>query len=309
MNAGFATPGAPALQAPAHHGQGQEGASQFLSFSLNGQAYAVPLGTVAEICPSLHLNVMPHMPKSVEGLLDLRGTVIPVINLRVRLSLPDIGIAPQNIIILDHEGERLGMLVDQVLSVVNTTPDQHSEAGPLLAGPEGPLVAGFILRPDGILVLLNLLALSVTHGSHVALHASHSHELEMRLEEDLHRLVSMAPPRDLLEAPRVIPQIEGAIAHSEQEMTKVIDRIEAMLANTDEAFKGIARLKQEARLGKLPEADRLIAEVEGAGQAMQDHVFETLNLLQFQDIARQKLERVLRHIQGMQGAVGQRFHA
>ena len=80
--AGKAAPGL-AVQAE-DHGAVER---QFLGFHLAGQLFGVPLAQVAEITPFKTLNQIPHMPKSVEGLLDLRGQVIPVISLRTRMLM------------------------------------------------------------------------------------------------------------------------------------------------------------------------------------------------------------------------------
>jgi purine-binding chemotaxis protein CheW len=89
---------------------------QFLSFKLDGQVYAVPLAQVAEITPLLELNRIPHMPKSVEGLLDHRGQVLPVINLRKRMNLGEQETSlSRNIVVLNlGGGSPVGILVDTV---------------------------------------------------------------------------------------------------------------------------------------------------------------------------------------------------
>ncbi|HLP30631.1 MAG TPA: chemotaxis protein CheW, partial [Geothrix sp.] len=61
---------------------------RFMTFFLDGRQYGLPLRHVAEITPLRDLNKLPHMPRAVEGILDLRGRVVPVVNLRARMSLP-----------------------------------------------------------------------------------------------------------------------------------------------------------------------------------------------------------------------------
>ncbi len=283
------------------------GTAQFLSFALDGKPYAVPLVQVAEITPICELRRIPHMPRSVEGLMDLRGAVFPVLNLRVRLNLKSTAEQPpDNIIILNQDGQRLGILVDCVLSVLK--PDRIVTASPLLAGMEGALAEGFLLVQDQVIVLLDTRALATTGGTHhhavVALTS-----VEQKLDEDLQALLELAPTKAEKEASdhRIMPQIETAIRHTEEEVTKVISRIEAMLENTDRAFQGLILLKQQAGLGRMKDLEGHVAELERIGTRLQQEVFETMNLLQFQDIARQKLERVLKHIHGLQQVIGQRF--
>lgn len=288
--------------------RGAEGVRQYLSFHLAGRSYAVPLARVAEITPNRELNHLPHMPKGVEGLLDLRGTVLPVINLRIRMGLPaDDPRNAQNILILDLDGERTGVLVDRVESVVSAGPEEHAPRSPLLAGPEGGWITGFLVYGERVVVLLDLRLVSAVHASE----GRHAHagnkDLERRLDDSLKELLSLAPPRIELDQERIIPQMEATIAHTEEEMAKVLERVEAMMNQADRSFQGLARLKQELRLGRLAGEEAAIADIEKAGQQIQDELFALLNGLQFQDIARQKLERVLMHIQGLQGIIGQKF--
>ena len=130
--------------------------------------------------------------------------------------------------------------------------------------------------------------------------------LEERLDDDLRRLIELAPTKEQDEH-RVIPQIESSITYTEQEMAKVLERVETMLESTDKVFRGIGLLKQEAGLGRLKGQEKAIAELEATNQEMQNTVFALIQLMQFQDIARQKLERVMTHLKGMQVAISGKF--
>lgn len=298
---------APALRQPggAVHG---ENARQYLTFTLEDRAYGVPLLQVAEISPNRDLNRMPHMPKGVEGLLDIRGTVIPVVNLRTRLGFSTLEATEAgNILILAMAGNLIGVLVDEVRSVVTATPEEHAPAGPILAGKDGAWVSGFLVQGDQVTVLLDT-ALIIALGGDRVVHVSAAElDLEQKMDETLRQLIDLAPQKSQIEGGRIIPQMEAAIQHTEDEMSKVVARIERMLVEADLAFHGMVRLKQESGLGRLPGQEALLAELEKNTQAIQDQLFELLHQIQFQDIARQKLERVLNHIRGLQMAIGQKF--
>jgi purine-binding chemotaxis protein CheW len=286
-----------------------EFAHQYLTFSLNKRAYAIPLAQIAEITNNLELNHMPHMPKGVEGLLNLRGTVLPVINLRTRMGLPAIETkAFENILILDFDHQRTGILVDQVESVITATNEQITQSSMLLAGPEGGWTNGFVIQQDRVVVILDarLLTALGTGRAHAAVKGEQKNLAE-RLDDDLKKLIALAPTRTEADSGQLIPQMETAISHTEEEMAKVMERIEAMLSSADHAFQGLARLKQEVKLGRLPGQEATIADIERIGNQIQDQIFELLQQLQFQDIARQKLERVLSHIRGLRMIVGQKF--
>jgi purine-binding chemotaxis protein CheW len=285
-----------------------ESPQQYLTFTLNKRSCAIPLAQIAEITNNLELNHMPHMPKGVEGLLNLRGTVLPVINLRTRMGLPAIETkAFENILILDIDGHRTGILVDQVESVITATREQITPASPLLSGSEGAWTTGFVLLQDRVVVVLDTRLLTALGSARI--HATHTgrEDLAQRLDEDLKKLIELAPRRAEADTHKLIPQMEEAISHTEVEMAKVVDRIETMLSNADQAFQGLARLKQEVKLGRLPGQEATIAEIERIGTEIQEQIFGLLHQIQFQDIARQKLERVLNHIRGLQMIVGQKF--
>jgi len=299
---------APAPQARA---QGREAVQhRFMTFFLNDRAYGLPLEHVAEITPFRELNKLPHMPRSVEGILDLRGRVVPVVNLRVRMSLPPLDPSRTGtILVLDLAGTATGLLVDAVDAVVSIPDSDLVPASPLLAGLDGAWVEGFIVQGERVVTLLDAALIANhgvgrTQGKEVLATLS----LEERLDDGLRRLIEMAPPKEQGEH-RVMPQIESSISYTEQEMAKVLERVEAMLASTDRVFQGLGYLKQEAGLGKLKGHERDIAELERLNQEMQDMVFALIQQMQFQDIARQKLERVMAHLKGMQVAISGKFRA
>jgi len=281
---------------------------QYLSFELAGHTYALPLAQVAEITPFRELNQIPHMPRSVEGLLDHRGRVLPVISLRSRMGLEaQAASLSRNIVVLDlGESNLVGVLVDVVDSVLTAGPEQLIPASPLLAGPEGAWVRGFILQDGRITALLDPALVTILHGTRVQLNLPGIHNQEAVLDRELQDLISLAPPKAETGG-RIIPQMEEAIAHTEKEMAKVLDSVEAMLGGSDLGFTALTRLKQEAALGRIKGEEGTLAELERVGTRLQEEIFTLIQQLQFQDIARQKLERVLNHVRGLQMVVGAKF--
>ncbi len=299
-----------AAQAKAPGGRGGEpaAAQRFMTFRLEGRTYGLPLRFVAEISPYRELNRLPHMPKAVEGLLDLRGRVIPVVNLRSRMGLPPQAGGGGSILVLDLAGSASGLLVDGVEAVISVDEDALVPASPVLAGIDGAWVEGFILRDSQVIPVLDAAVVaSQGMGRAQAKEALATLSLEERLDADLRRLIELAPPKE--EGERVIPQIESSISYTEQEMAKVLERVEGMLAAVDRVFRGLGNLKQEAGLGRLKGHEKALAELERSNQDLQDTIFALIQQVQFQDIARQKLERVLNHLRGMQVAISGKLRA
>lgn len=282
---------------------------KFIAFRVHDRPYALPLERVAEIVPWRELNRMPHMPRGVEGILDLRGRVIPVVSLRMRMGLPPLATqAGTFILVLDLEGPPVAIQVDAVESVVTAHPEERMPSSRLLAGVEGAWVCGFILLEGRVVAELDaalVAALGPVKGR--GAEALNSLSLEQRMDESLRKLIALAPQKEEGGVRRVIPQIEESLRFTEQEMDKVLQRVEAMLSFTDGIFQQLVYLKQEASLGHLKGQEAKIAALEKAGQEIQDSVFNLINTVQFQDIARQKLERVLSHLRGMQGLLAARL--
>lgn len=288
--------------APADHARGGI-LLDFITFRLEGRTYALPLVSVAEIVRYRELNRMPHMPRTVEGLLDLRGEVVPVVNLRSRLGLPSAEhLETCFILVVGLAGSKVGLLVDAVESVVHAAHEEVVPASRLLSGPEGAWVSSFIVR--GALVLpqldpLRVSALGAVRGRGAEIASDLS--LEERMDDSLRELIELAPPKEFLDPKRkIIPQIEESIRFTEEEVDRVIRKVESMLGGADQAFQALTFLKQEVGLGHLKGHEPTVAELERTLQTIQDKVFDLLGTLQFQDIARQKLERILNHLHGLQ---------
>ncbi|MCL1893115.1 MAG: chemotaxis protein CheW [Holophagaceae bacterium] len=284
--------------------------SQYMSFVIDGRTYAIPLSDVAEITPFVELNHMPHMPTDVVGLLDLRGAVLPVISLRTRMGLPaKETYKGDTILLLDtQQGARIGILVDQVESVITAQEDQHAQLSPLLEGKSGKWVRAILLLEGKVVVVLepNALVDTTQIGREDKEKFSvQVNDVELQLDKGLSDLIAMA---NYKEDEKIIPQMKSVIGHNESEITKVLEQVEAMLTSTDSAFNGLTSFKQEAASRGIKVFDPSLAKLDTITQEMQDHIFDVINQLQFQDIVRQKLERVLRHVLGMQGVISSGFH-
>lgn len=97
--------------------------TQFLCFALAGEAYGIPILKVREIQASASITRIPKAPAYMPGVINLRGAIVPIIDLRVRFSL---GPVPEGgrpvMVIVEVEGRTLGMRVDAVSEVVDLDP-------------------------------------------------------------------------------------------------------------------------------------------------------------------------------------------
>ena len=98
--------------------------NKYLTFTLGGEEYGLEILTVREIIGIMNITAVPRTPEYVQGVINLRGKVIPVINLRRKFSLDDADFTEQTCIIvvnIDQNGHSLiiGVIVDSVSEVLD----------------------------------------------------------------------------------------------------------------------------------------------------------------------------------------------
>jgi len=116
-------------------------ASKYLTFRLDNEDYGIEIRKVREITGVMDIVREPRMPDYAEGVLNLRGKGIPVIDLRTKIGLPRAEYNEQTCIIVVDIGVMIGIIVDAV-SEVNDIPSSSIEPPPRLGG---PVDTGFIL--------------------------------------------------------------------------------------------------------------------------------------------------------------------
>ncbi len=105
---------------------------QYLTFQLMTEQYGVPIETVREINRVGEITPVPRTPDFVKGVMNLRGKIIPVINLRVRFGMPSQDYTRDTcIIVIDTDFGQVGMIVDAVKEVADLEQNQI-EAPPVL---------------------------------------------------------------------------------------------------------------------------------------------------------------------------------
>ena len=105
----------------------QEDALQYLTFSLGDEVFAIDIRSVREIIQHGSMTVVPLMPEFVRGIINLRGAVVPVIDLQSRFGRPKAEFGKKTCVIIfdvGPEGDKveLGLLVDAVSEVIDIAP-------------------------------------------------------------------------------------------------------------------------------------------------------------------------------------------
>lgn len=133
-------------------------ASRWVSFELGGQKYAIAILKVFEVLSDADIEPVPCAPQSVLGVINLRGSIVTVIDLGVWLGL-DQTTDSRCIIVVNHEDQAIGIRVDRILEVLDI---QQGSINPVPAGTSGhtaSTVLGYVQRNDDLLTLLNFVSL------------------------------------------------------------------------------------------------------------------------------------------------------
>lgn len=136
-----------------------EVALQVATFYLGPQLMGFDIAQVQEINRQVQVTPVPQSPPEVRGVLNLRGEVMTVLDLRVILGLRPAELTPDSRnMILTFENEKTGVLVDRIADVVTTTTDQIEPAPANVQTIDGRFFTGVVQLEGELLVILDLQA-------------------------------------------------------------------------------------------------------------------------------------------------------
>ena len=152
------------VPASVQRGRGLEGgpsegtrSMQLVSFKLGDETYGIEITKIREIILVGEITQLPETPPYVKGLINLRSTVIPVIDLRTRFSLPETKLtAESRIMVLNVGGRTIGIVVDSVNEVLRVTQQQISLAPPAVTRSGNEYMTGLVRLKDDLLILLDV---------------------------------------------------------------------------------------------------------------------------------------------------------
>jgi purine-binding chemotaxis protein CheW len=124
-------------------------------FLIDGQRYALPVQAVERVLPMLAVSSLPKAPAIALGVINLHGTVVPVLDIRRRLALPPRPYGIRSCLLMARTRRRtLALPVDEVLSVQEVAAGAVTPADAVLPGIGH--VAGIAALPDGLLFIHDL---------------------------------------------------------------------------------------------------------------------------------------------------------
>jgi purine-binding chemotaxis protein CheW len=130
--------------------------SQCMSFRLGGQAYAVDILSVQELRRYSEPTSLPDVPAYLSGVINLRGAVVPVLDLRVRFNLEPKLDRLTVIIVVAVRGKSVGLVVDEVTSVLMLSTESVRRAPAMARQVDASFILGMIPNGDALVTLLDI---------------------------------------------------------------------------------------------------------------------------------------------------------
>ena len=131
---------------------------QLVSFRIGNEEHGINVLKVREIIRIPNITRVPNTPEYIEGVINLRGKVIPIISLRKKFYLPEAeNDSRTRIIVMDMDNELMGFIVDSVAEVIRIAISEIQPPPPIVTGGiEQECISGVINHAERLLVLLNL---------------------------------------------------------------------------------------------------------------------------------------------------------
>src|SRR5215468_5975769 len=159
VNAGAMTDGGPATS----------GLTQFISFAIGDDQYGVDIMAVREIKGWSEITHLPKQPDYMRGVLNLRGAMVPIIDLRCRFGQGMTEATPLHVVIVVQIGSRMvGLLADRVLDIVSFNRSQMQPVPRVAETSRADFLSGLVTIESGMIALIDLshlLSVSVSEGA------------------------------------------------------------------------------------------------------------------------------------------------
>ncbi|TCW61984.1 chemotaxis protein CheW [Treponema sp. J25] len=134
---------------------------QLVTFQLGEEVYGIDIMDVKEIVRVQDIRPIPNAPSYVEGIINLRGEIIPIINLHKRFHIKKPAIDEEEellsgFIIIDIDGMKLGVVIDKVLRVITIEDEQIQEPPQMLSGIGAEYIQGVVSTEERYLIILDI---------------------------------------------------------------------------------------------------------------------------------------------------------
>jgi purine-binding chemotaxis protein CheW len=146
--------------------------NQFLSFQLGGEEYGIDILKVQEIRAYEKATRLPNTPEFIKGVINLRGVIVPVVDLRLKFGFENAAYGETTVVIVLNIAERtVGVVVDSVSDVLALSPEQIRSAPEFATKVENAFVRGLASLDERMLIIADIERLMT--GADMALVTTH----------------------------------------------------------------------------------------------------------------------------------------
>ena len=130
---------------------------QFISFTIGREEYAVDIISVREIKGWTEVTSLPNQPEYMRGVLNLRGVIVPIFDMRCRFGMGSTDATPTHVVIIVSVGERIvGLLVDAVSDILTVGSEEIRPVPEMDRSHDDRFLSGLVSINDGMVALLDL---------------------------------------------------------------------------------------------------------------------------------------------------------
>lgn len=133
-----------------------DAAGKYLTLGVGGDRYGIPIRSVREIVVVPPITPVPQSPAYVLGVVNLRGRILPVLDLRQRLGLPRAGFGERACMVVVEHGGQTGLMVESVGDVLELAAEQIEPPPPRRSAAGDALVLGLGQARDAVIILLDV---------------------------------------------------------------------------------------------------------------------------------------------------------
>ena len=133
-----------------------EEVSQFISFTIGSEEYGLEMLRAREVIRMRQITWVPKAPSCLKGIINLRGDIIPIVDLRNRLGLQSVEQTDMTrVIIVEVDGRPVGMIVDSASQVVRIPADQLDPPPPMLGAAAHNFITGVGKLEDRLIITID----------------------------------------------------------------------------------------------------------------------------------------------------------
>lgn len=146
-----------ATAAHAELGDQESFEQEFLTFTLGAEEYAIDILKVQEIRGYDAVTTIANAPAFIKGVINLRGTIVPIVDLRIKFNLGKVEYTPFTVVIILNVGTRVvGIVVDSVSDVIALGSQQVRPAPEFASGVDTDYIVGLATAGERMLIVINI---------------------------------------------------------------------------------------------------------------------------------------------------------